>query len=392
MKRILLFSALTTLIAPALSAQVTIPFEVPDPSLKEFVSARSKNQRPMIYKRPAAASNVLWSYCTEDCKYGWHPLSWNRTQYEDDPDNWNICRMYAGIQYACISKIEKWTEIESELGGAWVPNDSIRTVETFKLSKKDITDRDNMVSFEQAGGLYVVSYGDGGWPESFQQYLIGKYVDGYVVYPYACSVGINYEASHPGILNGTVSDTGFDKFTRRDVDYLLAHARKLGTPLVEYGYIDAEGNRQTTTCAFEPESSTVPSKGETVRGVSDRDHMAKETDPALSRQPVEEKIHTAVETQPEFPGGEAGIYKFLAANIRYPEAARHAEIQGRVIVNIVIEKDGSISNVQVIKGLDRDLDREAVRVVKKLPNFISPAKIKGTPVRYSMNIPINFKL
>lgn len=83
--------------------------------------------------------------------------------------------------------------------------------------------------------------------------------------------------------------------------------------------------------------------------------------------------------------------KFLSNNIRYPESAQQNDIQGRVIVKFVVEKDGSIGNVTVVKGVDRDLDREAIRVVKKMPRW-QPGKNNGVAVRSYFNLPVTFRL
>lgn len=111
---------------------------------------------------------------------------------------------------------------------------------------------------------------------------------------------------------------------------------------------------------------------------------------------VEEKKETnevfkVVEQQPQFPGGIEALYKFLNDHIRYPEQAAQNNVQGRVTVQFVVERDGSIGEVKVVRGRDPDLDKEAVRVVKSLPNFI-PGKNNGQAVRVWYTLPINFRL
>lgn len=109
------------------------------------------------------------------------------------------------------------------------------------------------------------------------------------------------------------------------------------------------------------------------------------------KKPEPEKIFTAVEESPKFPGGDAEMYKWLSRNIRYPEMAAQNNIQGRVTVQFVVEKNGSIGEVKVVRGKDPDLDKEAVRVVKSMPAFI-PGKMNGQAVRVWYTLPINFKL
>ena len=105
----------------------------------------------------------------------------------------------------------------------------------------------------------------------------------------------------------------------------------------------------------------------------------------------EEEIFLSVEENPEFPGGPAKLLEYVQKNLKYPMMARESDIQGRVFVNFVVEKDGSISNVKVLRGIGGGCDEEAVRVVQSLPKF-KPGKQRGNPVRVSYTLPIVFKL
>lgn len=102
------------------------------------------------------------------------------------------------------------------------------------------------------------------------------------------------------------------------------------------------------------------------------------------------EIFVAVEQQASFPGGQAEMMKFLANNIRYPEAAQANNVQGRVVVKFIVERDGSISDVEVVRSVDADLDREAIRVVKKMPRW-EPGKNNGVAVRTWFTIPLTFR-
>ena len=102
-------------------------------------------------------------------------------------------------------------------------------------------------------------------------------------------------------------------------------------------------------------------------------------------------IYQVVDQMPEFPGGVEAMMKYVAENVKYPESAKENNLQGRVIVKFVIEKDGSVSNVEVGRGWGNELDDEAVRVVKAMPKW-KPGKQDGKPVRVSFMLPINFKL
>ena len=114
-------------------------------------------------------------------------------------------------------------------------------------------------------------------------------------------------------------------------------------------------------------------------------------EPKPEPKPKEDEIFVAVEQQAEFPGGMAALMKWLSNNIRYPEAAQQNDIQGRVIVKFVVEKDGSIGTATILKGVDKDLDREALRVVKKMPKW-QTGKNNGQAVRSYFNLPVTFKL
>ena len=116
--------------------------------------------------------------------------------------------------------------------------------------------------------------------------------------------------------------------------------------------------------------------------------VVKEPEPV---KPKEDEIFVAVEQQAEFPGGIVELKKWLGRNLDYPETARMNEVSGRVIVRFVVEKDGSIGQATILKGVDKDLDREALRVVKKMPKW-QPGKNNGVPVRSYFNLPVVFSL
>ena len=105
----------------------------------------------------------------------------------------------------------------------------------------------------------------------------------------------------------------------------------------------------------------------------------------------ETEIFQIVEEMPSFPGGEGKLMEFVAKNIKYPQIARETGIQGRVFVGFVVEPDGSISNVKLLRGIGGGCDEEAMRVIKSLPKW-KPGKQRGKPVRVSYQIPVFFKL
>jgi len=113
--------------------------------------------------------------------------------------------------------------------------------------------------------------------------------------------------------------------------------------------------------------------------------------PPKEREEEEEEIFVVVENQPEFPGGQAAMMKFLSENIKYPVIAQENGIQGRVICNFVVERDGSITDVQVVRGVDPSLDKEAVRVIQSMPKW-KPGMQRGKPVRVRFTLPVVFRL
>ncbi len=104
-----------------------------------------------------------------------------------------------------------------------------------------------------------------------------------------------------------------------------------------------------------------------------------------------EIVHKVVEEMPQYPGGPSAMKKYIDSNIKYPISAMENDIQGRVFVNFVVEKDGSITNVEVLRGIGGGCDEEAVRVVQSMPKWL-PGKNHGTAVRVSFNVPVIFKL
>jgi len=102
-------------------------------------------------------------------------------------------------------------------------------------------------------------------------------------------------------------------------------------------------------------------------------------------------VFTSVEQVPEFPGGLDAFARFLSKNVTYPDEARHSGIHGRVIISFVCEKDGSLTDVKVARGIGGGCDEEAVRVIKMSPKW-KPGIQNGRPVRVAYNVPINFNL
>lgn len=104
-----------------------------------------------------------------------------------------------------------------------------------------------------------------------------------------------------------------------------------------------------------------------------------------------QQIFTVVEVMPEFPGGDGELLKFIGKSIRYPVIAQENGIQGRVICAFVVNKDGTVVDAEVLRGVDQSLDKEALRVIGTMPKW-SPGKQRGMPVRVKYTVPITFRL
>ena len=112
---------------------------------------------------------------------------------------------------------------------------------------------------------------------------------------------------------------------------------------------------------------------------------------AQNKKAANDKVFEKAEIMPEFPGGEQAMMDFVAKNVTYPKEAMEKEISGRVFVSFIVEKDGSVNEVNVKKGIGGGCDEEALRVVKAMPKW-KPGKQDGKPVRVHFLLPITFKL
>ena len=135
-------------------------------------------------------------------------------------------------------------------------------------------------------------------------------------------------------------------------------------------------------------------------GVKDRNIEAVRSDIAVATPPppppapkpeVSNKVFDVVEEMPSFPGGTGALMSFLNSNIKYPVVAQENGVQGRVIVGFVVERDGSITDVKVMRSVDPSLDREAQRVVRAMPRW-KPGKQNGSAVRVKYTVPVVFRL
>lgn len=158
---------------------------------------------------------------------------------------------------------------------------------------------------------------------------------------------------------------------------------------------DAEVKEEIKSQDEMKETTTAVGATDFDKGTDDLNVVREHKDEVVveeKTEPVDDnKVFDVVEQNPVFPGGEAALLKYVAEHIRYPPMAQENNIQGRVVVQFVVTKTGSIGQVKVVRSKDPDLDKEAVRVVKSLPKF-TPGKMNGHAVNVWYTLPINFKL
>jgi protein TonB len=122
-----------------------------------------------------------------------------------------------------------------------------------------------------------------------------------------------------------------------------------------------------------------------------KEEVVVETKEEKPKEVKAEQVFTSVEQMPQFPGGEVALMKYLQSHINYPPMPAENNVQGRVVVQFVVEKTGNIGEVKVVRSVDKDLDREAVRVCKSLPRF-TPGRQNGQAVPVWFTLPVTFKL
>ena len=155
-----------------------------------------------------------------------------------------------------------------------------------------------------------------------------------------------------------------------------------------YAFMKCQGNNEAI-------EKTVPNIETTVQENVQRQGAEQDVnDKQLSyntSQESQEKVYDVVEEMPSFPGGQSALMQYLGNNVQYPFEAQENGVQGRVIISFVVEDDGSISHVKVVKPVDPVLDREAMRVVESMPEWI-PGKQNGECVRVKYSVPVVFRL
>ena len=158
------------------------------------------------------------------------------------------------------------------------------------------------------------------------------------------------------------------------------------------GTLNQEKCNELNTVREIPEFPTKMENWEVVEAPREKtEALIEEPKKEVPRNDKEEVFYSTHQ-MPMFPGGDGALMKYLEKNIHYPMSAKDNAIQGKVIVQFVVEKDGSIGEVKVARSVDRDLDREAIRLCKSLPKFSPGRNANGEPVRVWYTLPVTFKL
>lgn len=345
----LLLSAFTA------QAQVTVPFDVPAPAWMRLVTAADREDLPFVYRRPDAASdNLIYRIDAETSKPGWKssavPLGEDEVMFTLAP--WR--------NYPLSGSEGDWAHIEiragGEVGSAWVLDEKLKTVGTYPLTQEEIVEEIKPFTWTYGDETYFITFdGDCDWANSPMTFYVGKLKDGYLVFPYMSVVD--------SIPCGASGDPEQDlkRFTPQDVEHVLQHAKSFerGMCMVFYGYY-ADGKKNIDF-----------------------------GDTRLLKSPADSsEVCAAPDQIAVYPGIIMGD---IIRGVRYPAECKKAGIQGRVMVSFIVEKDGSVSDIKVIKGVHPALDREVAHAIRNLKRF-SPAKKNGKAVRMRMTIPILFRL
>ena len=162
---------------------------------------------------------------------------------------------------------------------------------------------------------------------------------------------------------------------------------------------DKDVNPEDEILTVDEQMATDASAGHVTNldGTTDKNIFQEAKDEVVVEEakPAEEtpknQVFQAVEQMPQFPGGYEALTKYLSSNIKYPPMACENNIQGKVIVQFIVDKTGNVGEVKVVRSVDKDLDKEAVRVCKSLPKFI-PGRQNGQPVSVWYTLPVSFRL
>lgn len=181
----------------------------------------------------------------------------------------------------------------------------------------------------------------------------------------------------------------FDKYSG---DTIRLDAHKDDVPRVYQVKSNKSNSKKTKKTKREPEKKLdLTNVEEKPVEIIQKNPIEKEVAKDVHTIVEDDHVYNTADVMAEFPGGQVALMKWLSQNILYPETARQNDIQGRVVVKFIVEKDGSIGHATIVKSVDKDLDSEALRVVNKMPKW-QPGRNNGVAVRSYFNLPVTFKL
>lgn len=257
--------------------------------------------------------------------------------------------------------------------------------ERYKPSTEDF----NPVSVYDSMGTAILTNGTGDWHFEYEWYGVtdryiveGRFLGGKKEGIWTCRLSsgqLLYQETYKNnkLKEGFVSDGKNQETITEPINNKFMLPFKLE---VTEGFVYKLGTNQKSY----PFLSFLPRDVEAFNVKSTSDSLSVDTGD-------EDKIFIAVEQQAEFPGGLSAMVKFITKNLKYPASARRMGIEGRVYVQFIVERDGSISNTKVVKGISADLDKEAIRIVSSFPTW-TPGMQGGRPVKSQFVLPIPFKL
>ncbi len=182
-----------------------------------------------------------------------------------------------------------------------------------------------------------------------------------------------------------------DAFSRNSADLYLAYMQEFPTGKHYQDAQSAYNKIQSTVMTAQDQDNVRPAVADRNITKTQNNEAAVEEVKPIEKKVEKEEVFRSVEQMPTFPGGDAALMKYLSSHLQYPTMAQENGVQGTVIVQFVVTKTGAVGEVKVARSVDRDLDKEAVRVCKSLPKFV-PGRQNGQPVSVWYTLPVKFKL
>jgi len=366
-------------------------------NLKNMKFVTASNSAVNIRKSPNKNAPKLYSGCipeTDDCGYMWSDAL--DKSYDSSP------YMLTNVDYMATTGVNSgfW---KIQVGTtnynfpAYVAQSVTKVVSPEPVTAADIENQSSVYYLFSGTLNNVVMMVNCNEVEGWSNILVGILENGVITFSHSTEGSIQYDSGVKGIEFGSNSDGLLvkfgDKFKKHisnewnDIDILdvnkmlYSHQvqllEKLGcnkTPNMLAVFAKSDQNIVSTL-------SMTPSQSDEFI-YSTKNYVPKTGEGSVWDNP---------EVQPRFPGGQSALIDYLAANVKYPKDAQKAGVEGRVVVSFIVEKDGKINDVKVVKSVHKSLDKEATRVVKAMPKW-TPGSLNNKPVQVKYNLPVTFKL